>query len=82
MYVSANRVINRWELKVLSNMALPRPYFLGPFTFKWGVNKDAKWKTYVLIFNCLTSRVVYIVMRTNYCKEELIMTLRNFLSLI
>lgn len=55
--------------------------FFGPFTTRGEVNKRARGKAYGLIFNCFTSRAVYIDFATDYSTEGFFMPFLRFVSL-
>ena len=66
----------------------PSPPFLytavdlfGPFTIRDTVKKRTHGKAYGVIFNCLTTRAVYIDLADGYDTDSFILVLRRFISI-
>ena len=53
----------------------------GPFTIRDAVKKRTTSKAYVVIFNCIGTRAVYLDLAPDYSTESFLMVLRRFVSL-
>ena len=52
----------------------------GPYTIRREVNKRVKGKCYLVLFNCLVTRCVHVDVSSNLSRDELLKTLRRFVS--
>ena len=67
---------------------LPSPAFyycavdlFGPFVIKDAVKRRTRGKAYGVLFNCLSSRAVYVDVAEGYDTESFVLVLRRFVSL-
>ena len=55
--------------------------FCGPYAIRGEVNKRARGKCYLVLFNCLITRCVHIDVAADYSRDEFQKTLRRFFAL-
>ena len=55
--------------------------FCGPYAIRGEVNKRARGKCYLVLFNCLITRCVHVDVAADYSRDELQKTLRRFFAL-
>ena len=55
--------------------------YCGPFVLRGEVNKRARGKAYMVLFNCLVSRAVHVDVAASYDSNEFLKVLRRFVTI-